>query len=80
MRRKNFSWRHNFAPKGPDLGGKAGEKPPVIPKKHGIFATYNLKNFIYLSLGQYWIFRRGTPDLGEKTGEKTRVLRKTLYY
>jgi hypothetical protein len=33
MRRKNFSWRHNFAPKGPDLGGKAGEKPPVSPEK-----------------------------------------------
>jgi hypothetical protein len=43
---KFFLWRHNFAPKGPDLGQKAGQKRPVNPKKHGIFATWSMSRFL----------------------------------
>jgi hypothetical protein len=44
--RKFFLQRHNFAPNGPDLGEKAGQKRPVAPKKREILATCSLSKFI----------------------------------
>jgi hypothetical protein len=42
MLRKFFSWRHNFAPNGPDLAEKAGQKRPVALKNRGILATWSV--------------------------------------
>ena len=63
MLRKFFSYRHNFAPKGPDFGEKDEQKRPIASKRRGIFIIWRVKEFIcfYFSLSstQYWIFRRG---------------------
>jgi len=43
--RKFFLQRHNFAPHGPDLGEKAGQKWPVAPKNRAILATWSVPRF-----------------------------------
>ena len=60
--RKFFSCRHNFAPKGPDLGAKTGGKRLVAPKNRGIFVTCNLENFICPKFSTVLDFSARGPD------------------
>jgi hypothetical protein len=62
MLRKFFSWRHNFAPKGPDLGQKAGQKRPVAAKNRGILAIWSMHHFISPKFSPVLDFSPPGPD------------------
>jgi len=62
MLRKFFLPRRHFAPNGPDLGEKAGQKWPVAPKKRGILTAWSMAHFYGPKFSTVLDFSPRRPD------------------